>query len=335
MRKVIASSSNSSNSKAADSAPLADSGDPTTQMPDLHSCRFHIEQVVRTIEPPEIKEIVEPVFNSLLRLLECLSFIERYLRQVATAEETLALFQLIRDEAEVLVEFIREEGLNSPAMNDELIDILDGITFAVSHDIRRVFEPDQRTGASQKSTHTVVGKLYRAHDLLTNCLQQSTVTLAMVFQPDLVGTKLFNNSDLRFRQSLQLCDDLTDLLQLIASCEGDRDQSALSNLSEGVERFRNQSLECLMYSDWSQFEGFCESIKGAESSEAEFQAVLHQFRCYLETLLGQVKMRAVLADVFPSQYGSELGGSVEGSQITSTVHDQNEPAGRDPFAIAV
>jgi hypothetical protein len=220
-------------------------------------------------------------------------------------------------------------------MNDELIDILDGITFAVSHDLRRVFEPEQWTGASQKSSHTVVGKLYRAHDLLTNCLQQSTVTLAMVFAPDLVGAKLFNNSDLRFRQSLQLCDDLTDLLQLIASCEGRHDQTALSNLSDAVERFRNQSLECLMYSDWSQFESFCESIKVAESSEPEFQPILHQFRCYLETLLGQVKMRAVLADVFPSQYGSEVGGSVEGSQLASTVHDQNDSAGRDPFAIAV
>jgi hypothetical protein len=296
----------------------ADRPTPDSQMPDLQSCRIHIEQVVRAIKSPEVREIIEPVFNSLLRLLECLSFIERYLRQVATAEETLALFQLIHDEAEVLVAFIREEGLNSPAMNDELIDILDGITFAVSHDLRRVFEPEQSTEASQERSHTVVGKLYRAHDLLTNCLQQSTVTLAMVFAPDLVGAKLFNNSDLRFRQSLQLCDDLTDLLQLIEGYEKQRDQPALSSLSAGVERFRNQSLECLMYSDWPQFESFCEAIKVAESSEPEFQPVLHQFRCYLETLLGQVKMRAVLADVFPVQYNS--------AQFASSTQIQDESA---------
>jgi hypothetical protein len=64
-------------------------------------------------------------------------------------------------------------------------------------------------------------------------------------------------------------------------------------------------MECLMYSDWPQFEGFCEKIKVIESPELE--SVLHQFRCYLETLLGQVRMRAVLTDVFPIQFGAAEG----------------------------
>jgi hypothetical protein len=307
---------------------------PDSQLPDLQSCRLQIEQVVRAVESPEVKEIVETVFNSLLRLLECLSFIERYLRQVATAEETIALFKLIRDEAGVLVEFIREKGLNSPAMNEELIDVLDGITFAVSHDLRRVFEPEHRAGTTEKPSHSVVGKLYRAHDLLTNCLQQSTVTLAMVFAPDLVGAKLFNNSGVRFRQSLQLCEDLTSLLELIESCDKHRDQRARSSFSTAVESFRNESLECLMYSDWPQFESFCEIIKVTGSSQSEFEPVLHQFRCYLETLLGQVKMRAVLADVFPIQYGSELADCANSQFMYSNqLHSGSEAW--DPFAVAV
>jgi len=301
----------------------------------MEVCRARVEQVVGAIEPPEVQEIIETVFDSLLRLLECLNFIERHLRQVATAEETLALFQLIRDEAGVLVEFIREKGLTSPAMSEELIEILDGITFAVSHDLRRVFEPDQRAGASQKSSHSVVGKLYRSHDLLTNCLQQSTVTLAMVFAPQLVGAELFNNSDLRFRQSLQLCDDLSELLQLIDVYANQHDQRALSSLSDAVESFRNESLEYLMYSDWPQFESFCETIKVAQSSQSEFEAVLHQFRCYLETLLGQVKMRAVLADVFTNQLGSEVAGHLNSSRQFESANLQKVNENWDPFAVAV
>lgn len=329
----------STKSMPGDSSPVEEHGHRAShgsQTPDLESCRFQIEQVVRAIESPEVREIIEKVFSILLRLLECLSFIERYLRQVATAEETIVLFQLIRDEAGVLVEFIRDIALNSPAMNEALIDILDGITFAVSHDLRRVFEPEQRTAISQTTSQSVVGKLYRAHDLLTNCLQQSTVTLAMAFAPELVGAKLFNNSGVRFRQSLQLCDDLAELLQFIEGYDKHRDQRALTSLSAAVENFRNERLECLMYSDWPQFESFCEIIKVAGSSQPDLEPILHQFRCYLETLLEQVKMRAVLADVFPIQYSLESADCLNNlPHFDFRTHLQHESAAWDPFAIAV
>ena len=103
-----------------------------------------MDRVVREIESPEVRKIVDTVFKDLLRLLECLGLIESHLRQADAAGETFALFQIIHDEARVLLDYIREDGLNCGAMNDELIDALDGITFAVSHDLQRVFESEQR-----------------------------------------------------------------------------------------------------------------------------------------------------------------------------------------------
>jgi hypothetical protein len=52
-----------------------------------------------------------------------------------------------------------------------------------------------------------------------------------------------------------------------------------------------------MYSDWQQFEGFCERIQLTETSSMELEPLLHQSLCYVETLLGQVRMRSVLAHV--------------------------------------
>lgn len=274
-----------------------------------NSCRFHIDRVVREIEFPEVRGIVGTVFQDLLRLLECLDLIENHLRRADAADETFAFFQLIRDEARVLVDFIRHDGLNCAAMAEDLSETLDGITFAVNHDLQRVFETQVVTPATPDGqapdAQVVVGKLYRAHDVLTNCLQQSTITLAIMFDPELVGTRLFNNSDRRYRQSLQLCHDLSALIQVVDAAEQDCVEQKLTNLTAGIEKFRNESMECLMYSDWPQFEGFCEKIKVTESPALE--AVLHQFRCYLETLLGQVRMRAVLTDVFPIQFGAAEG----------------------------
>jgi hypothetical protein len=297
-------------------------GGPT--VPDHASCRVELERVVQGIESHEVREIIGTVFKDLLRLLESLSIIEKFLRQVNAAEETFALFQIIHDEARSLVNYIREEGLNCSGLNEEVIDTLDGIAFAVNHDLQRVFEFDHSGSSAPLTDHLVVGKLYRAHDLLTNCLQQSTITLAIMFDPHLVGAKLFNNSDIRYRQSLQLCVDLASLLQQVEACEGDFHDSTLANLLSGIERFRNETLECLNYADWPQFESFCETINVAGTTWLQLEPVLHQFRCYLETLLGQVKMRAVLASVFPVVIGDNNVADSEDQQATW-----------DPFAVAV
>lgn len=119
----------------------------------------------------------------------------------------------------------------------------------------------------KRTCHLMLSQMYRAHDLLTNCLQQSTITLAILFEPELDGTSLFNNSDLRYRQSLQLCEDLAALFQL-DTCGNTLDESSLANLSAGLKKFRNESLECLMYSDWPQFESFSERINLAGNSGA-------------------------------------------------------------------
>jgi hypothetical protein len=270
--------------------------------PETLDCRSQIGCLVGEIESPAIREVVDVVFNDLLRLLECLDLIEVHLRKVEFAEQTFELFQLIHDDARVLVDFIHTKGLRPEVMTQDLFDILDGISFAVNHDLQRVFEASPKLSATGNNSHAVVGRLYRAHDVLTNCLQQSTITLAMVFDSELDGAKLFNNSDMRFRQSLQLCEDLGQLIQLVSASEDDPKQAECGAIALGIQKFRNESMELLMYSDWPQFESLCERIDPQHEAQ-QLPAVLHQFRCYLETLLGQVRMRAVLANVFPLGFG--------------------------------
>lgn len=287
-------------------------------------CRVLISCVVRGIEPAAAREIVAAVFDDLLRLLQCLDLIERHLRKVESADQTFALFQLIHDEARALVDFIHAEALGPQAVTGELFDTLDGISFAVNHDLQRVFESTPKSRVGNKS-QAVAGRLYRAHDVLTNCLQQSAITLAMVFNPELDGRKLFNNSDMRFRQSLQLCEDLGQLIQLVAASEENPKEMIISALGEGIQKFRNESMELLMYSDWPQFESICEQIDPPCDPQL-LAAVLHQFRCYLETLLGQVRMRAVLANVFPLGFGDDRFSSSDVPQPAGDEVDWNRLA---------
>jgi hypothetical protein len=286
------------------------------------TCGYHVNHLVKEIPSLAVRGVVGTVFEDLLRLLECLSLSESHLRQADAAPETFALFKIIHDEARALVKFIRDEALTCEELTEEVAETLDGITFAINHDLHRVFENQQR--GADSTAQVVIGQLFRAHDLLTNCLQQSTISLAITFDRKLDGTKLFDNSDMRYRQSIQLCEDISNLMELVEACGGRRQGSTFPSLIARVEVFRNESLECLMYSDWPQFESFCEKISLPEISSFELESVLHQFRCYLETLLGQVRMRAVLANVIPAQFGADSGNLT-----------QDEHVAWDPFAVAV
>ena len=302
--------------------------------PEADSCIFELDRMVREIESPEVREIIGTVLQDLLRLLECLMLIENHLRRLDAAGETFALFQVIQDEAQRLLDYIRQDGLNCRGLSGDLSDMLDGIAFALSHDLQRVFETAPQAAAAEASqipeAHVVVGRLYRAHDVLTNCLQQSTISLAIMFDEDLIGAKLFNNSDRRLRQSLQLCQDLVVLIEFVETAEKEPSGPAHPKLTAGIEKFRDESMECLMYSDWPQFEDFCERISLNLSEPSVLEQVLHEFRCYLETLLGQVRMRAVLTDVFPMQFGADNVSQFRAfrderaAQLSSSTNDGDE-----------
>lgn len=316
------------------SSSVRSTGRWITSEPEPGTCAWHLERIVNQIDSAEVKETVQVVFADLLRLLECLGLIEAHLRQVDSADETFALFQLIHDDARGLVEFVRTDAINCAGITDELTDTLDGITFVINHDLQRVFESESRGPLTDRTTHVILSKVHRAHDVLTNCLQQSTISLAMVFDRSLVGAKLFDNSDMRYRQSLQLCQDLLTLRQLVENFEEQAGELALTSLTSGIRKFRNESMECLMYSDWPQFESFCERIRVASTDFPTLVEVLHQFQCYLETLLSQVRMRAVLAEQTP--FSNDAPTSFEFSENhAEPLSSEAEEASWTPCALTV
>jgi hypothetical protein len=137
---------------------------------------------------------------------------------------------------------------------------------------------------------------------LRDCFQQSIVGLAQLFNPTLDVARLFSAFQTKLDQSLMLRDDLWTLLQLVRRAEKERDRYPISRLLERLNSFRDGSLRYLMYKDWEASERFMEEVAAARGA-VEVTPVLHRFSAYLETLLGQVNMRAVLAD-HPFDYPS-------------------------------
>ena len=240
------------------------------------------------------------IFTSLAGMLERLRFIENVLRRDQPLKFLLPVFTLLHEEARSLLEFIETRAMRTEGLDESVFDTLDGTNYALSMELRKVFA-HELVGLSNLRQPTVIyAKVENAYGLLRDCFQQSTVALAQLFDPQLEGAQLFDTFQTKLQQSLALRRDLWTLLLLVRRAEKEREQRPVAPLLERLAEFREGSLRYLMYKDWEACERFMEEV-GAARGAVELTPVLHRFGAYLETLHGQVNMRAVLAN-HPFEY---------------------------------
>lgn len=258
-----------------------------------------IASVTQQIENREVREILQNILTELLRFFDWLSRIESNLHKLDTLLENLSLLEVLQFEAHGLVDFIETKAIPCKAGGEKLREVLDGVVYGINHDLRRIFERELVRGATEQSTPLVYGKILHAHGLLTNCFQQSTITLLQVFKPSLIGETLFNDAELRMKQSLDLCRDLSSLMRVVQRAQAQPEPDILRKVVNKVLEFRDGSMQFLMYKDWRGYESLALEVVTSIENNLDSEPLLHRFVCYLEILYGHVKMRAVLANTFP------------------------------------
>jgi hypothetical protein len=259
-----------------------------------------IRTALAQIEDPIVHKIAETVFSEIVRVFGRLTLIENNLHKLDTLLENLSLLDVLQFEIHNFVDFLENEAMKSDAVNGKLHDVLDGICYGISHDLKRIFERDLTGGIRDQSTPIVYGKILHAHGLLTNCFQQSVITLMQVFNPSLDPLQIFDDFEERVRQSLTLCNDLSSLMRVARQAEAENTPDALRLVVQDTLKFRDGSMHYLMYRDWRGYEKLALTLIASIEANHDSRDLLHQFSCYLEVLYGHVKMRAVLRDMFPS-----------------------------------
>jgi hypothetical protein len=262
-----------------------------------------IDFVVETIADPELREISQTILVEMLRFFNWLDRIENNLHKLDTLMESLSLLEVLEFESRALTEFIDVKAIKVAVHNERLHDVLDGISYGITHDLRRIFERELVRGVTEQSIPIVYGKILHAHGLLTNCFQQSTITLLQVFKPNLDASTLFNDVELRLQQSLVLCKDLSSLMRFVRLAQANGDPDVLRSVTARILEFRDGSMQYLMYKDWRGYESLALEVITAVENNLDPKPLLHRFLCFLEVLYGHVKMRAVLAGEFPYSGG--------------------------------
>ena len=282
-------------------------GDPQTetQREVQANLKHAVGQAVYSIQDRELRNVTETILSEMLRFFDWLDRIENNLHKLDTLMESLSLLEVLEFEARSLVDFVEARAMKVAAGNDRLHEVLDGITYGITHDLRRIFERELVRGVTEHSTPIVYGKILHAHGLLTNCFQQSTITLLQVFNPQLDASSLFNDIESRLKQSLVLCKDLSSLMRFVRLSQANSDPDVLRTVVDRILEFRDGSMHYLMYKDWRGYESLALEVITAIENNLDPKPLLHRFITYLELLYGHVKMRAVLAENFPYSGGEE------------------------------
>ena len=267
--------------------------------------QYEVNLVTTKITDPELREISQTILAEMLRFFDWLARIETNLHKLDTLLESLSVLEVLEFEARSLTDYIDTKAIKAAHGHERLHEVLDGISYGITHDLRRIFERELVRGVTEQSIPLVYGKILHAHGLLTNCFQQSTITLLQVFNPGLDASRLFNDVELRLQQSLILCRDLASLMRFVRLAQANGDPDVLRSVTARILEFRDGSMQYLMYKDWRGYESLALEVMTAVENNLDSKPLLHRFLCYLEVLYGHVKMRAVLADDFPYSGGDE------------------------------
>jgi len=251
--------------------------------------------LVENLQPASLGVTMRRVFVDLARLLDYLRLIETKVQQNQLLASTFSVFTNIHKESLALIEQIDADMLHLEGASEELLATLDGISYAIGHEIGRVYG-FELVGINDPQEPAIRGKLERAHGLLRNCFQQSTITLTQVFNPALDGEELFNDYHTRREEALILYRDLWNLAALARRADMECDQFSVALLLAHLKRFRDGSMCYLMYRDWEEYERFVKQVTAARRI-LEIGPALEGLACYLETLLGQVRLRSVLTNL--------------------------------------
>lgn len=255
--------------------------------PALESLKNHAD--LKGIVGADVLEI----FERFCGFLDNLQLVEKMLKLDQPLKPALLIFALLNGETRDLLAQA-EQTLKILPPESALHEILDGTIYILPMELRKVYGYELVGVGEMRQSPAIFARVENACGLLKDCFQQAVIALAQVFAPTITTAEVFPNHQTKLEQSLVLRRELWLTLKLVQQTEKSLEPEMLKNINVKLSDFRQNTMPFLMFKDCDTTERFIEEIARTRRS-AEIAQVLHRFGAYLETLMGQVNMRNVLA----------------------------------------
>lgn len=274
-----------------------------------------VKQLIRNAEsegekflPEGLKELLENknlpsawqadlqvVIPHFAKILKWLNVVGEMLREDKPLKTSLVLFARINEQMREMTTYINNRLLRFPDEKDPLFGSLDGAAYTASIELRKVYEQELKGLAEIRPAPQIYAKIETAYALLNDSLQLTLINFARLIDSSIEPTDIFPGLQTKEEQSLVLRENMWNMLQSVKEAEQEPDVYPIGNLREQMEAFRDQNLYYLFYKDMETVDRFIEEVLVTDDKK-DLVPILHRFGAYLETLLGLVNMRVVLAN---------------------------------------
>jgi len=253
-----------------------------------------LQKIVDAVEPARVRDAVRNVFEDLNRLLGYVEQLKAALDSPGGAAHAPLLLEALRAEALATSSSLDSE-CEAGRLPPELSEELERTGFAVRHELRAVFGRLLVGVETLEDAPEARARFSEARDLLRNCFQQSTVSLAQLLHPPFDGSNVFEDLRAKRDNSRRLYEDLDALLRSARNAERRSDRVSLTLFNARLEHFRCDSMRHLMQKDTETCLRFVEDFRALPAQGEPPRFFLHRFSCYLEILVKHVGMRSVLS----------------------------------------
>lgn len=233
-----------------------------------------------------------PRVGTILRLLEVVG---KILRNDEPLKPALVIFAVIYDQTQQLILHINNRISRFPDQEVPLFESLDSAAYGASLELKKVFQQELRGIVGVLAPTSVYARIETAYSLLVDTFQQILIDLARYVDPKASPFAYFPRLQLKLDQSLLLREHLWQILKVTRKAEEAPETSNVEVLQKELADFLSITIRFLHYKDEETFDRFNEEIHAAKEKK-DLVPILHRFGAYLETLFGQVCMRAVFAD---------------------------------------
>jgi hypothetical protein len=243
---------------------------------------------------PEQAELLQvlPRFGRILRTLE---IVGQMLRDDEPLKPSLLIFTRVQELCRELIRFINDLLSREPARTGELFSVMDGAAYTASIEMKKVFRQELTGVSAIRPAPSLYARIETAYSLLHDSYEQILAEFARVIDPSVTTAELLPAFNLKFEQSVILRRQLWQVLQAVKSAEKGPQAAAMADLRRQLDIFLAEPITFLFFKDRETLERFCEEVVRATEKQ-EAVPILHRFGAYLETLFGQVNMRAALAN---------------------------------------
>jgi len=233
-----------------------------------------------------------PSFGGILKSLE---IVGRMLRDDEPMKPTLAVFAFVYEAANELISDINVRLDRFEDESSELFGMLDAASYTISIEIKKAFSYELSSVIGLRSASSIFARIESAYGVLNDNIQQLCTGFARLAEPGINAIDIFPVFHQKLNQSVELRGRLWEILSIVRELETEPTAKGLAGLRTELKRFLTEPVSFLFYKDRETFERFCTEI-AITSEITDAGPVLHRFSAYLETLFGQICIRAVLSN---------------------------------------